>query len=374
MPEPYTAPVEDATNWMKNELIVEIRNEISRCSEKIFFERFMELALYHPVHGYYAAASTVPTGRAGDFFTNVSVGALYGEMIGRRLWKTWVEELARADKFTLVEQGAMDAQFAVDLLTWARTAKPDFFAAIEYGLVEPFAPNRERQRAKLAAAGLEAKVRWVSDWSEWPEKSITGAVFSNELIDSFPVRQVVHRDGQWHERFVTWSEDRFVFGEDPASSALTAEIARLEIPPLEGYLAEINLRAADWMRAVASRLQRGVVLTVDYGFPRELLYAPERAQGTLQGYRAHQRSDGPLVAVGQQDLTTHIDFTTLIETGEACGLQTVQFVDQHHFLMERVAEAEAERRSYTPKEIRQLQTLLHPEMLGTRFRYLMQKC
>ncbi len=334
----------------------------------------MELALYHPRQGYYAAASALPTGRAGDFFTNVSVGALYGEMIGRRLWKTWIEDLARTEKFTLIEQGAMDAQFAVDLLSWARVVKPDFFAAIDYGILEPFAPNRERQRTQLAEAGLETKVRWASDWSELPEKSIIGAVFSNELIDSFPVRQVVHRAGQWRERFVTWAEERFAFVEEAASSELTAEIARLEIPPLEGYLAEINLRAAEWMRIVAARLERGIVLTVDYGFPRELLYAPERAQGTLQGYRAHQRSDDPLSAVGQQDLTTHIDFTMLIETGEACGLQTVQFVDQHHFLMERVAEAEAERRQYTPKEIRQLQTLLHPEMLGTRFRYLMQKC
>lgn len=333
----------------------------------------MELALYHPQHGYYAAAATIPTGRAGDFFTNVSVGALYGEMIGRRLWKTWADDLARAEKFTIVEQGAMDAQLAVDLLSWARILKPDFFAAIDYLIVEPFALNRERQKAKLVEAELETKARWIADWSELPEKSIAGAVFSNELIDSFPVRQVVRRGDEWRERFVTWAEDHFAFVEEAVSTELATEIARLEIPPLEGYIAEINSRAADWMRTVASRLQRGVVLAVDYGFPREVLYAPERSQGTLQGYRAHQRSDDPLVAVGQQDLTAHVDFTTLMETGESCGLKRVQFVDQHHFLMERVAEAEAEKRPYTPKEIRQLQTLLHPEMLGTRFRYLIQE-
>lgn len=357
---------------MRKNLIAAIRAELEQAGGSLSFERFMELALYHPGEGYYAAAASIPTGRAGDFFTNVSVGALYGEFIGWRLLQEW-EAMGRPERFTLAEQGAMDAQCAVDLMEWARASRPDFFAALEYLCVEPFAPNRDRQRAKLAGSGLEVKARWVGDWGELGEETIEGAVFSNELVDSFPVRRVVCRGGRWFEMRVAWREEQFVFVEVAASDDLAAEIERLAIPPLEGYIAEINGRAADWMRTVAGRLRRGLVLTVDYGFPREILYAPERPQGTLQGYRAHQRSDDPLQAVGQQDLTTHIDFTTLMETGEACGLQTVSCIDQHHFMMERVAQAEAAGRTYSPKEIRQLQTLLHPEMLGTRFRYLVQR-
>lgn len=344
---------------------------MDRSGGSIPFERFMERALYHPDFGYYAATESIPTGRRGDFFTNVSVGALFGEFIGWRLLQQW-EAMGRPEQFTIAEQGAMDAQLAVDLLRWARSTQPDFFAAIDSLIVEPFAANRERQQSKLAEAGLNLKARWVADWSELGEKSISGAVFTNELIDSFPVRRIVRRGGQWHESFVTWGDGRFVFIDVPVEELFRIEIERRLIPEVEGYTAEINLHAADWMRSVAWRLQSGIVLTVDYGFPRATLYAPERPQGTLQCYRAHQCNDDPLQAVGQQDITTHIDFTTLMETGKLCGLHTAQFLDQHHFMMERIAQAEAAGRKYSPKEIRQLQTLIHPEMLGTRFQYLIQ--
>ncbi len=367
------------TTEEKPELIALIRREMDLHGGRIPFERFMELALYHPGHGYYAAASTLPTGRQGDFFTNVSVGALYGEFIGRKMVQIW-ESLGKPERFTLAEQGAMDGQFAFDLLSWAQVSRADFFAAMDYLLVDPFEANRQRQQEKLGGFGAE-RVRWIGDWAELESNSIVGAIFSNELIDSFPVHRIVRRNGSWMESFVEWQGDesdvgsgRFAFVDSLiASEALKNEIARLPLPDVEGYVTEVNLRAREWMRMVASRLQRGILFTVDYGFPSELYYRRERNEGTLQCYRAHRSHNDPLRSAGVQDISAHVDFTALMETGEASGLRTVQFIDQHHFLVEMITAGEATGRQYSPKEIRMLKTLLHPEMLGSRFQYLIQE-
>lgn len=355
-----------------------IRGQIAAGSGRISFEQFMDMALYYPDHGYYVSMPRIP-GRRGDFFTNVSVGALYGELMARQMAQIW-EIMGRPQQFAIVEQGAMDGQLAADVMGWAKKSRPDFFEAIDYRIVEPFWDNRLRQTAKLESTGFTSRTHWVGDWSECEENSISGVVFSNELLDSFPVRRIAYRAGQWMESFVTWSENvgdigagRFVFIEESIiDAALKERIARLPLPPLEGYTTEINMRAGAWVHTVASRLRRGVVLTVDYGFPRELYYAPERSEGTLQCYRAHQSGNDPLAQPGEQDITAHVDFTTLIEAGERCGWRTLAFTDQHHFIAGLIANNEATGRSYSPSELRQLKTLLHPEMLGTRFRVLAQ--
>lgn len=357
----------------KKELIAAIRQEIDATGGAIPFARFMTLALYHPQWGYYsdAEATSIPTGTkpGADFFTNVSVGPLFGELIGRRLLQAW-EEMEKPAPFAVTEAGAMDGQLAVDVLLWAQKERPDFFAVTHYTFCEPIERNKTWQQKKIAEAGLTAKARWVSTL----EGATISALISNELFDSFAVHRIVFRHGTWLESHVTWEEDQFVFVDKPISSSeLAEEIKRRSIPEVEGYTTEINLAAARWLEVVISTMKRGIILTVDYGFPREIYYAPERPQGTLQAYRAHQRNEDLLAAVGQQDITAHVDFTTLIEAGEANGLRTVEFIDQYHFVLAMMARAEAVGRVYTPQEIRAIKTLMHPEMLGTRFQYLVQE-
>ncbi len=366
-----------STSEGKPELVAAICAEINAGGGEISFERFMALALYHPQYGYYAAAKELPTGRTGDFFTNVSVGPLYGEFVGRKMAAVW-EELGKPERFTLAEQGAMDGQLAADIFSWAKRERVDFFSVLDYRLVDPFPENRSKQKAKLSELGVD-RVSWLADWNEMGEYSLVGAIFSNELVDSFPVHRIVRQSGQWLESFVTLRE-KDEAGKTPwqfvnrpiAGETLRGEVARLPLPEIEGYTTEVNLRARAWMRAAASRLKRGVMLTVDYGFPSEVYYRRERMEGTLQCYRAHRSNNDPLRAVGAQDMTAHVNFSALIEEGEAAGLRTLQFIDQYHFILDMITAGEAVGRQYSPKEVRMLKTLMHPEMMGTRFRYLIQ--
>ena len=141
------------------------------------------------------------------------------------------------------------------------------------------------------------------------------------------------------------------------------------VPRIEGYTTEVNLDALKWADALAEKVERGWVLAVDYGYPRERYYSPERVSGTLQCYSRHARGLDPLSRPGFCDLTAHVEFTSLAEAFQKGGMEITGFTDQHHFLTGIMSEAYA-RKTPTEKEARELKTLLHPEMLGTAFQVL----
>jgi SAM-dependent MidA family methyltransferase len=349
------------------ELIYEIRDGI-RARGPVPFSWFMEQALYHPKHGYYSSGRCA-IGRHGDYFTSVSVGPLFGKLMAGQFAEIW-ETLGRPEDFVIVEQGAHHGEFATDVLEALREQNPDLFATVRYRIVEPFAILRRRQEGVLRA--FAERVEWVESLEAMDP--FCGVHFSNELLDAMPVHLLVAtgegRERRWCERMVERTSCGFTFVDRAISDARLAErLTKLPPVPEAGYETEINLAALDWMRALAGKVRRGVVLIADYGLPRNEFYAPSRRTGTLQCYADHRVLPSILERVGQSDLTTHVEWTSLAEQAELCGLNLAGFTDQHHFLT-GLLSTHATLASAGAEKSRALQTLIHPEFLGLKFQFL----
>ncbi|MGH8093033.1 MAG: class I SAM-dependent methyltransferase [Chthoniobacterales bacterium] len=348
-------------------LIRSLREQIQR-DGPIPFTRFMELALYHPEHGYYSSGRCA-IGRRGDYFTSVSVGPLFGRLMAGQFAEIW-ETLGRPDDFVLVEQGAHHGEFATDVLAALREQTPEFFAQVRYRIVEPFAVLRQRQQAAL---------RPFAGRTEWAESLETmepfcGVHFSNELLDAMPVHLLKaagdEAERRWHERLVERTSRGFTFVDRPVSDPrLLERLATIPPAPAEGYETEVNLAALDWIEVLAGKLRRGVVLIADYGLARPDYYAASRRTGTLQSYAEHRVLPSPLDRVGASDITTHVEWTSTAERAKECGLRIAGFTDQHRFLTGLLSTHPA-LAAAGAKESRALQTLLHPEFLGTKFQFL----
>lgn len=347
-----------------------VRSEIASLGP-MPFDRFMELALYDSAEGYYGSGRGA-IGRHGDYMTSVSVGSLFGQLLAGQFEAMWTQ-LGEPPVFTLVEQGADSGDFAHDVLTAAVHASHGFWSALRYLIVEPFFANSERQRARLAE--FDEKVAWHESITELPE--FTGAHFSNELLDAMPVHLVAYRGGIWRERYVAQGgaggEPPFSWTDGPLSSP-ALEAAVRQIPAVEGYETEINLAAPEWIKTLGARLQRGYVLVADYGFSRSDFFHPGRTRGTLSCYRKHQRSEDPLAFIGDQDITSHVEFTTLAESAERAGMELAGFTDQHHFMAalgkyvfpDTVGSMTPERQ----RTMRAFATLMHPSLMGRGFQFL----
>jgi SAM-dependent MidA family methyltransferase len=329
------------------------------------FDAFMASALFDPTDGYYATGRA-RIGRDGDFYTNVSVGRMFGRVIAAQVAEIW-ELLDRPAPFDFVEQGANDGRLAADVLEALATDSPECARAIRVTLVEPFPALVAAQRITLAAHA--DRVRWFPDLESLPP--FTGVHFTNEYADALPVRIFSRSEGAWLERHVVVKDDALAFDDRVCSDVPSI------LPPgwPEPYLAEVRPEAGPWIAAVAEKLVRGVMLVVDYGFPREQLYAPWRAKGTLSGYRTHRRDDDPLDAPGEKDLTAHVDFTDLAEAGQAAGFELAGFTDQYHFLVGAATPLLFAMETLSPSaggdaDLRAMKTLLHPETMGTQFKYL----
>lgn len=335
-----------------------IRDEIERTGP-IPFARFMELALYHPEQGYYSSGRCA-IGRGGDYFTSVSVGALFGRMLAAQFAEIW-QMLDRPNEFTIVEQGAHDGIFALDVLEALRATWPECFATARYQIVEPFPILRRRQEETLRSFG--GKVDWVEELEPF-----RGVYFANELLDALPVHLVIAEGENWRERLVEKAADGFAFTDRALTNGrLRDQLAKIPPPPEGPYETEVNLAALDWLDALAPKLQRGVILVADYGWARADYYAPARTTGTLQSYAGHRVLSSPLEAAGNADLTAHVEWTSLAERAEERGLTIAGFTDQHHFLTGLLARHPA---LVAGENSRALQTLLHPEFLGTKFQFL----
>ena len=308
---------------------------------------FMDLALYDPELGYYARAAQ-RSGRAGDFFTSVDVGPLFGELLATQL----AEIFRIADRglwtFDLVEAGAGNGRLSADILRAAKRHHPDFYDAIRLHLVEASAEARAAQAATLG----DLADRLASAGPTLPE-SFEGVLIANELLDAMPVHQVVMRENGLREVYVVSRQSqsqsqteaahsRLETVEGPPSTPALAEyLARLGVTLEPGWRTEINLRAVDWLRDAARRLRRGFIILIDYGHEARELYSATHSTGTLTTFVKH-RSGGPdasadtppwLQQPGEQDLTAHVDFTSVRAAAEAEGMTTIGFLDQTYFLL-----------------------------------------
>ncbi len=366
--------------------------ETIRTSGPQSFAWFMQQALYHPEHGYYSSGRC-EIGRRGDYFTNVSVGPLFGQVLTAQFAEIW-ERLGEIDNFVLVEQGAHHGEFARDVLEFARKHWPDFFAALRCRIIEPFPPLQDRQSQTLA--GFADKIEWRASIDIL--EPFTGVHFSNELLDAMPVHLICSRgplacapaavsQPDWLEKFVALNGNDFVFVDQPVADSKLRD--RLQNLPQRsaGYQTEVNLAALDWIDNVSRKLERGYVLAIDYGHPRDEFYAAHRSAGTLQVRAQHRLLSSPFDEIGRADISTHVEWTSVAERAEVCRLRVKGFTDQHHFLtgiisewpevllQPRSLESTASSRRVHIADVdlkmkRALQTLLHPEMLGRSFQAL----
>jgi SAM-dependent MidA family methyltransferase len=335
----------------------ELRRRIAQHGP-IGFDEFMAVALYHPCGGYYAADKP-RTGRRGDFFTNVSVGPVFGKLLAAQFIEMR-EQLGNPDNFTLVEQGANDGQLLADILSAWSGPLPRVV------MVEPLPGLRTRQQKTLAP--WSDRLTHVAHESELPP--FTGVFFANELLDAFPVKILVRDQAIWRERRVDYDGTNFIFVDAPWSDE--APQVSDEIPH---FVTEFCPSLAPWLQTVASRLRSGWLLFIDYGHPAAIRHQPARAAGTLATYREHQRLDNPLTDPGGQDLTAHVDFTAVARAAEQSGLSLAGFTDQHHALTALAARIfpampENQLGDEAAREMRALRQLLHPESMGTSFKFL----
>jgi SAM-dependent MidA family methyltransferase len=287
----------------------------------------MAMALYEPGLGYYCSKRT-QVGREGDYLTSPEVSPLFSALVGRQLREMW-QALGGPGRFQVVEAGAGSGRLCLDILRWAARTAPAFAGAIDYVLVDASPSMVERQKRALTDERLSDSVRW----SEAVPSGVQGCILSNELLDAMPVHLVVVTGGRLREVFVT--SDGAGFQEElrePTSPDVEKYFQRLGLTPGEGCRAELNLQAPRWMRSAGEALELGFVMTFDYGYEAEELYAPWRKDGTLLCFYRHNPSTDPYARIGRQDMTSHVDLTSVREAGQEAGLQTLGTVSQSDFL------------------------------------------
>jgi SAM-dependent MidA family methyltransferase len=336
------------------------------------FARFMELALYHPAHGYYEQDRR-QVGRSGDFYTSVSVGPLFGELLAFR-FAGWLERLP--GPVALFEAGAHDGRLAADILGWLRGQRPELFARLQYILLEPSPRRRAWQAERLR--DFSEVVRWRNGPDELHASPVSGIGFSNELLDAFPVRRFGWDAAAraWFEWGVTWAGERFAWVRmpgRPAQPPVPVPEALAAVLP-EGYCLEASPAALAWWDSAARALGQGWLVAVDYGLTADEVISPARVAGTLRSYSKHRVGGDLLADPGGQDLTAHVHFSEVQQAGEAAGLSTVELITQPRWLTRIMAESQADARfgPWDSGRVRQFQTLTHPEHLGRAFRVLVQ--
>lgn len=314
----------------------EILRQLIRREGPIPFRRFMELALYHPEHGYYRRGRD-PFGRAGDFFTAEQLQPVYGFLMAAAIEPLW-KELGAPQDFTVVELGAGRGEMASAFSRWR------------------YVP-----------------VEWDGDCL--PD-SIVGVVFANEFFDALPVDEAVRRQGRWRLMRVGWSGERFVWLEgEPAEDAVADYLERFVPQAPEGWLAEVHLDSLAWIERIARRLTRGFLLAVDYGYTRrEFVLYP---RGTLMSYWRHRAFEDVLAAPGERDITSLVPFSVLEEHGAACGLRTLRLERLGRFLLEAAGRADLESFLAEGSEQERLRRRLQLKTLlvsfGESFRVLVQR-
>ena len=350
-----------------------LAERIRRCGPLTFAD-YMRECLYHPVHGYYSKAEQT---RFADYYTSADVHPIFGRLLARQFAEMW-ESLGRPGGFTVVEAGAGVGRLATHVLDFCATKLPAFYNSLRCVAVERSAPRREQAIANLKR---HATAGHFAGSAEIPARIAAGCLFSNELIDALPVHRVVKESGALKEIFVDFRGGQFLSATAPLSTcAITEYFATQGVILQEGQYAEAGLEACDWITEVGRRLERGYVLTIDYGHHAAELFDDHHMRGTLLAYQNHRVSEDFHVSPGEQDLTAHVNFTALEMWGKRSGLETAGFTSQTAFLLalgqgnefadlydEGQTEAERVRARL------QLKTLIHPEGMGERFQVLVQR-
>lgn len=352
------------------DLVKIIAEEIKRRGP-ISFRDFMEMALYYPGLGYYTSPGE-KIGKEGDYYTSPHLSPLFGEMIGKQILE--MGGFLGKGEFTIVEMGAGKGLLASDILNFFKKEDYIFYTNLKYHIIEISSWLKEKQREALK----DHSVLWYKNLDEL-NSGIKGVFISNELVDSFPVHRVIMENNRLREIFIDWIDGRFVeIIDNPSNHSLEAYFEELGIKLLEGYRTEINLDALEWIERIGKILEKGFVITIDYGYLSEELYQSYRSRGTLLCYYRHTTSEDPYIRIGYQDMTSHVNFSALIHWGKKKGLGFTGFTDQAHFLinigiedyLKTLASESMDYKEYLRKML-PIKTLLMPGM-GETFKVLIQ--
>ncbi len=357
---PAPSPDALAHSAQLNELI---RQDIAAQGGWIPFSRFMELALYAPGLGYYTAGSR-KFGEAGDFITAPELSALFGRTVARQL-----VEVMQISTPHILELGAGSGKLALDIL--GELEKLDALPE-SYSILEVSADLRQRQQALLneKLPHLAARIHWLD---ALPEK-ISGAVIGNEVLDALPVHLLYWSNGRILERGVGRKDEGF-FWQDrlPENEALLDAAKKIIVP--DDYLSEVSMAARGLVASLCERLDKGVLLFIDYGFGAREYYHPQRTRGTLMCHYRHYVHDDPFYLPGLQDITAHVDFTAVAEAAIDHGAHLLGYVTQAHFLINNgLADL---MREVSPEDVRaylplsaQMQKLTSPAEMGELFKVI----
>ncbi|HQR50680.1 MAG TPA: class I SAM-dependent methyltransferase [Methylophilaceae bacterium] len=343
-------------------LIQIIRDEIAAQGGKVSFARYMELALYAPGLGYYSAGAK-KFGTDGDYVTAPEISPLFAGTLARQAAQVLV-----ATGGNVLELGAGTGRLAAQVLLELQRlgALPQ-----RYRILEVSAHLRSVQKETLAA-GLPAELLAHVEWLEALPDTFTGLVIGNEVLDALPVHVLTWRETGIFERGVAWKDGQFVWQECLVTdSRLLRTTQGLGLPP--GYISEVCPAASGLIASLAQMLEHGVLLFVDYGFPRCEYYHRQRASGTLMCHYRQLAHDDPFFHPGLQDITAHVDFTAVAETGVSHDLQLLGYTTQAQFLINcgitelLGAVSPADMTAYLPLAS-QAQKLLSPAEMGELFK------
>ena len=329
------------------QLAAVIRAEIqSNPDRRITFARYMERALYEPDLGYYCQPADRPTD-TGDFLTAPETHSIFGWTVARRIEAMWAE-LGGPRPFDLIEYGAGSGTLALSILDGMRRhgeanqQAADLKAATRYQPVESNPYRLADLRERFEGAGL-AGLLAATGTPSIGSVPVTGVILANEFLDALHVHRFVIRGGKLLELYVAWQDGFVEVAGEPSTPALADRLAGdgVRVDQLaEGQVGEISLGLGEWLRGVATGLERGYVLVIDYGHDATELYGPRRLAGTLLGYRGHRVVENPFEDPGLVDLTAHVDFTALERLAAASGFRTVSSTTQSEFLVAAGLEEE----------------------------------
>ena len=329
----------------------------------------MDIALYYPELGYYTSPN-LEIGRKGDFYTSPHLHKIFGAMIGKQLEEMW-KILERPSVFHAVEIGAGAGYLCKDILDYLKNR--EIFQSLNYIIVEINPVMRDRQKNFLS--DFSDNVKWISSLREL--NNIRGCIFSNELLDAFPVHIIEMEKGGVKEIYVAFDGKNIIEQKlDISSPNLLKYLEEFNIDIASCYRTEINLKTKDWLKEISEILTEGFILTIDYGYTAEEYYDEERTKGTLLCYYKHQVNENPYENIGEQDITAHVNFSSLRKWGEEIGFKTIGYCPQGTFLISLgIDEAITELYSNSPdyeSEILKIKGLILPHGMGESHKVMIQ--
>lgn len=350
------------------ELVTRIKDRIRQYG-CITFAEYMNMALYDPDYGYYTSGRKT-VGTDGDFITSASLGPAFGAMVAEWIAGRYAE-MGCPDGFEVVEIGAGKGLLCASIMVHLRDSHGTLYDSIKYRIIEaPILRDAPAPFGKPLTEEFPGKILMSDSLDDLADGSIIGCIISNELPDAFPVHLVSTADGTLNEIYITLDDDMFteVVGE-LSSPAIAGYFQDLGINLPDGYRTEANMEAVDWIRKTAGKLNKGFILTIDYGYIAEEYYSPKRMTGTLVCYHRHTYNENPYTRIGLQDITAHIDFLSLMNAGSSAGFSVFAFTSQREFLISQGMHAYLRA---NPSQRRVAQALMDPDGLGG-FKVLIQR-